>query len=175
MNAMRWLQLPPINGPRSIVLLRLMAGGVFLWEGALKFVYANHGVGRFLKLGFTEEVAHLIACFELIGGLALILGIFTRWTAIPFLIEMLVAMAVTKIGLYFGNSPLSLPPSPPQIGIWAVLHEIRSEYAQLLTVTFLAINGPGKWSLDAWLSNKKNVTSLNKRTEYENKMKPIEI
>ena len=35
------------------------------------------------------------------------------------------------------------------MGIWAVLHEVRSEYAQLLTVLFLATNGPGIWSLDA--------------------------
>lgn len=153
-NGIRWLQTPPIDGPRSILLLRLMAGGVFLWEGALKFVYANHGVGRFVKLGFPESMAHLIGCFEIIGGLALIFGIVTRWTAIPFLIEMLVAMAVTKIGLYFGTSPLALPASPPQIGIWAVLHEIRSEYAQLLTVAFIAINGSGKWSIDALFKNR---------------------
>jgi hypothetical protein len=35
--------------------------------------------------------------------------------------------------------------------MWAVLHEVRSEYAQLLTSAFLLINGPGKWSLDALL------------------------
>jgi hypothetical protein len=34
-------------------------------------------------------------------------------------------------------------------GLWAVLHEVRSEYAQLLTVTFLFIVGPGPWSVDA--------------------------
>jgi hypothetical protein len=35
-----------------------------------------------------------------------------------------------------------------------VLHEIRSDYAQILTVIFLLINGPGKWSLDAVLLRK---------------------
>jgi putative oxidoreductase len=59
--------------------------------------------------------------------------------------------------LFLGTSPLPLPPAPPQIGIWAVLHEIRSDYAQLLTTVFLMINGPGKWSLDALL--KKNEES----------------
>ena len=37
---------------REHPVFRLMAGGVFLWEGVLKFVYANQGVGRFTKLGF---------------------------------------------------------------------------------------------------------------------------
>jgi len=69
---------------------------------------------------------------------------------VPFVIEMIVAILSTKISLYLGTFPLPLPSSPPQVGIWAVLHEVRSEYAQLLVVLFLAINGPGKWSLDAF-------------------------
>ena len=49
-NIMRWLSEPPVDGPESTVLLRVMAGGVFVWEGILKFVYLNQGVGRFTKL-----------------------------------------------------------------------------------------------------------------------------
>jgi len=45
-----WLLNPPTDGPKSTLLLRLMAGGVFFWEGLLKFVYVNQGVGRFTKL-----------------------------------------------------------------------------------------------------------------------------
>jgi hypothetical protein len=41
------------------------------------------------------------------------------------------------------------------MGLWAVLHEIRSDYAQILTTAFLLINGPGKWSLDALLFAKR--------------------
>ena len=64
---------------------------------------------------------------------------------------MTVAILSTKISLYLGTSPLPLPPAPPQVGFWAVLHEVRSEYAQMLTVMFLLVNGPGGWSLDAVL------------------------
>jgi len=62
---------------------------------------------------------------------------------------------VTKIPMYLGTSPLPLPPVPPQTGFWAVLHEVRSEYAQLLTVLFLGIVGPGCWSLDALLARRR--------------------
>jgi putative oxidoreductase len=154
----KWLMNPPTDGPASTLLLRLMAGGVFLWEGILKFVYVNQGVGRFTKLGmpFPHFTAHFVGWLEIVGGLLLLSGFLTRLIAIPFVFEMIVAILSTKISLYLGTSPLPLPPSPPQFGMWAVLHEVRSEYAQLLTVAFLLINGPGKWSLDALLRKERS-------------------
>jgi uncharacterized membrane protein YphA (DoxX/SURF4 family) len=145
-----WLMNPPTDGPKSTLLLRIMAGGVFFWEGLLKFVYANQGVGRFTKLGipFPHLTATFIGALEIVGGLLLLAGLTTRLIAIPFIFEMIVAILSTKISMYLGTSPLPLPPVPPQVGIWAVLHEVRSEYAQLLTVMFLLVNGPGAWSLD---------------------------
>ena len=149
-----WLTHPPTDGPGSAIILRMMAGGVFLWEGILKFVYVNQGIGRFTKLGMPlpHFTADFVGWLEIVGGLLLLSGMLTRLIAVPFIIEMIVAMLSTKISLYLGTSPLPLPPAPPQVGMWAVLHEIRSEYAQLLTVLFLLINGPGRWSLDALLS-----------------------
>ena len=148
-----WILFPPDSAPRSTVLIRLMAGGVFFWEGVLKFVYTNQGVGRFTKLGipFPGPTAHFVAVLEIVGGMLLIAGFLTRVIAVPFIIEMIVAILSTKISLYLGTSPLPLPPSPPQIGAWAVLHEIRSDYAQIMSVLFLLIAGPGPWSVDALL------------------------
>ena len=150
-NVYTWIMNPPTTGPSSTLLLRLMAGGVFFWEGILKFVYANQGVGRFTKLGmpFPHFTANFVGGLEIAGGLLLLSGLMTRAIAIPFVVEMIVAILSTKISLYLGSSPLPLPPVPPRVGMWAVLHEVRSEYAQLLTTLFLMVNGPGKWSLDA--------------------------
>ncbi len=151
-----WLMNPPTDGPKSMLVLRLMAGGVFFWEGILKFVYVNQGVGRFTKLGipYPHVTAAFVGYLEIIGGLLLLTGLMTRLIAIPFVAEMIVAILSTKISLYMGTSPLPLPPALPQVGFWAVLHEVRSEYAQMLTVIFLLVNGPGKWSLDAVLQRK---------------------
>lgn len=142
---------PPVNGQKEIIILRLMAGGVFFWEGLLKFVYVNQGLGRFTKLGFPmpELTANFVATTEIIGGLLLLFGLFTRITAFYFVVEMIVAMLSTKISLYLGTSPLPLPPAPPKVGFWAVLHETRTDYAQLLTSLFLLLVGPGIASLDA--------------------------
>ena len=156
-NMIDWLLNPPTDGPRSIVLLRLMAGLVFFWEGVMKFVFANQGVGRFTKLGFPAPhfTATADGWFEIIGGLLLLGGLLTRLVAVPFVIEMIVAMASTKIPMFLGTSPLPLPPVPPQIGFWAVLHEIRSEYAQLMTCAYLIVVGPGRWSIDAVLARRR--------------------
>jgi putative oxidoreductase len=161
-NSIEWLLNPPVDGPRATMLLRVMAGAVFVWEGVLKFVYTNQGVGRFTKLGFPAP--HFTAAadgwLEIVGGMLLLTGFLTRVITVPFIIEMLVAMASTKIPLYLGTSPLPLPPVPPQIGFWAVLHEIRSEYAQLLTCAFLLMDGPGRWSVDALLAKRRAPDSV---------------
>jgi uncharacterized membrane protein YphA (DoxX/SURF4 family) len=130
----------------------MMAGGVFFWEGILKFVYVNQGLGRFTKLGmpFPEFTATFIGILEIVGGLFLISGFLTRFISFIFIGEMIVAILSTKISLYLGTYPLPLPSAPPQIGFWAVLHEIRSDYAQILTSAFLLLTGPGVLSMDAY-------------------------
>jgi len=150
-RAWAWIMYPPLMGPRATVAIRLMAGAVFFWEGLLKFVYTNQGVGRFTRLGlpFPEVTAPFVAWLEIVGGILLVLGLGTRLVAIPFIVEMIVAMLSTKPRLYLGTLPLPPPPVPPQVGLWAVLHEVRSEYAQLMSCVFLLIAGPGPWSLDA--------------------------
>jgi len=154
-----WFLVPPLDAPAATILLRVMAGSVFLWEGVMKFVFPNQGVGRFTKLGFPAP--HFLATgdgwFEIIGGTLLIVGLLTRPVAILFAIEMLVAMASTKIPLYLGTYPLPLPPVPPQVGLWAVLHEVRSEYAQLACSLFVLIVGPGSWSLEALFQRERLV------------------
>ncbi len=148
-----WVFHPPVDGPPATGLMRVMAGGVFLSEGILKFVYTNQGVGRFTKLGFPfpHFTASFVGGLEIVGGCLMIAGLLTRAAAIPFVVEMVVAILSTKVALFLGTSPLPLPPSPPRVGIWAVLHESRSDWAQLLTSLYLMAVGPGRWSLDAWL------------------------
>lgn len=149
----RFFSRPPISGPRSTLVVRLMAGAVFLSEGLLKFAYANQGVGRFTKLGMPLPglLAPAIAVLEIVGGSLLLAGIGTRLLSLTFIGEMVVAILSTKVALFFGTSPLPRPAAPPFTGWWAVLHESRSDYAQLMCCLFLLVSGPGPWSIDALL------------------------
>ena len=151
-----WLWDVPVDGPKATLLLRLMAGSVFVWEGVMKFIFVSQGLGRFTKLGFPFPglTAHFVGVVEIVGGLMLLAGLCTRAIAIVFIIEMAVAMLSTKITMFLGTSPLALPPVAPQTGFWAVLHEIRSEFAQMFVSLFVMIEGPGRLSLDAWLRHR---------------------
>jgi hypothetical protein len=40
-----------------------------------------------------------------------------------------------------------------------VLHEIRSDYAQIMSCIYLLAAGPGPWSLDALLAKRRRVTA----------------
>ena len=150
---LHWFSNPPTTTPASTLLIRLMTGGIFFWEGILKFVYTNQGVGRFTKIGIPapEFMAHFVAWLEIVGGLLLIFGFLTRFIAVPFIFEMIVAILTTKVAIYLGTSPLPLPPAPPTVGFWALLHEIRTDYAMIMTSIYLLIVGPGPWSMDALL------------------------
>jgi len=147
---------PRTSAPTSTFWIRLMTGSVFFWEGLIKFEFANQGVGRFTKLGFPFPgvLAPSIASLEIVGGLLLIAGLLTRPMALIFIGQMIVAVLSTKISLFLGTYPLAYPPVPPIKGFWAVLHEVRSDWAQIATCIFLVLEGPGAWSLDAWRAEK---------------------
>ena len=84
----------------------------------------------------------------------------TQPISVPFIVEMIVAMLSTKITLFLGTSPLPAPPAPPVMGGWAVLHEIRSEFAQIMTCIYPLAAGPGPWSLDALLRRRRGNAVL---------------
>src|SRR5208283_1999472 len=96
-DVVRFFTQPPTSGPKATLAIRLMAGGVFLSEGLLKFVYVNQGVGRFTKLGMPMPgvLAPAIAVLEIGGGLLLISGLGTRLISAPFIVEMVVAVLST--------------------------------------------------------------------------------
>ncbi len=77
-------------------LLRIAVGIIFLAHGYQKlFFWGIAGVtGTFAQMGipFPAVSAYLAAFAEFFGGLALLLGLWTRLAAVPVAFTMLVAM-----------------------------------------------------------------------------------
>lgn len=128
------------RAPAATLLVRLAVGGVFLSEGIQKFVFAEAlGVGRFAKIGIPWPTfsAPFVGVVEIICGTLLIIGLLTQLAAVPLIIDMLVAIATTKV------------PIQMKSGFWAMAHEARVDYTMLLGCLFLLAVGAGPWSLDA--------------------------
>jgi uncharacterized membrane protein YphA (DoxX/SURF4 family) len=143
------------SAPTSVILIRLVVGGVFLSEGIQKFLYpAENGVGRFTKIGIPapEVMAPFVGVIEIVCGALILIGLLTRLAAIPLIINMLVAILSTKIPILLGHGfwGFSLR-TLPYYGFWGMAHEARTDFAMLLGSIFFLIVGAGPWSLDARL------------------------
>ncbi|HZY37454.1 MAG TPA: DoxX family protein [Mucilaginibacter sp.] len=125
------------------LLIRLMVGLVFLSEGVLKFLFpALDGTGRFAKIGIPHPgfFAPFTGGTEIVCGLLLIIGLFTRIAAAPLLIVICTAIYTTKLPM-LGSK-----------GFWPTMHESRADFCMLLGLIFLLCYGAGKFSIDRRLN-----------------------
>lgn len=134
----RWAVLP----------MRLIVGYGFIEHGFAKLsrgpdVFA--GILQQLGVSLPHVAAWLTIGTELIGGLALLLGVFVLWASIPTALVLLVAMA--SIHLPYGFSSvklLSVSASGARFG--PVGYELDLLYLAALLI--LALQGPGPLSID---------------------------
>jgi len=129
------------QGSSSILLIRLAVGLIFFTQGILKYIDPNMGVVRFTKIGFPHPyfTAHFVGTFEMMCGLLVVLGLWTRLASIPLLIVISTAIATTKIPELFRSSQ----------GFWYMVSDARTDFAMFCCLLFLIASGGGTWSLDA--------------------------
>jgi putative oxidoreductase len=145
----------------ATIFIRLMVGGVFLSEGIQKFLFpAELAAGRFAKIGipFPEFAGPFVGAVEVVCGLLLLLGLFTRLAAVPLIIAMCVAMLSIKVPILLGHGfwGFSLR-DLPRYGFWSMLHESRNDLCMILGSAFLLVVGAGVWSTDHRMSRKAGV------------------
>jgi putative oxidoreductase len=102
------------NKDLGLTLLRAIVGVVFLVHGYQKFfIWGIGGVtGAFTQMGISAPhvSAYLVASAEFFGGLALLLGLFTRLAVIPVAITMIVAILQVHLkGGFFAPQGVEYP------------------------------------------------------------------
>src|SRR5918995_4168502 len=134
------------TAPRTIVLVRLLVGAVFLSEGIQKFLFPDQlGVGRFVKIGLPmpDLLGPFVGTFEIVCGGLVLLGLLTRLAVIPLLVIMAVALTTTKWPMLATQR------------VWHMAHESRTDWSMTLGALFLLIAGAGPWSVDARLAARR--------------------
>jgi putative oxidoreductase len=137
---------------KTTILIRILVGSVFLFEGIQKFLYPDlRGAGRFEGIGipFPEFSAVLVGGFEIICGMMVLAGMLTRPAVIPLIIIMLTAIFTTKIPILIGQGFLGFALRDlDYYGFLSMMHESRNDLAMLIGSIFLFIKGGGFWSFD---------------------------
>lgn len=127
---------PSPSASLGLLVLRVVVGLIFAAHGAQKiFEYTLPGtIGSFADMGvpLPEIAAPVVAFVELIGGILLALGLFTRPVGILLAIDMLVAIVAVHL----------------PAGLW--VGEGGYEFVAVLGVAALALafTGAGRFSLD---------------------------
>jgi putative oxidoreductase len=130
------------DAPAVVILIRLLVGTVFLSEGIQKFLFPDAlGAGRFAKIGipYPGFSGPFVGAFEIACGVLVLLGLGTRFAAVPLLLVIAVAIISTKFPMLSTD------------GFWKMAHESRTDWSMLLGLLFLLVVGGGRWSLDALL------------------------
>ncbi len=123
--------LTPILAPRLLAVLRIVTGFLFLQHGSAKLLGVPH-IAMFDGLQLFSLMG-LAGVLELVGGLLIMVGIFTR--PVAFLLSGQMAVAY-----FMAHAPKSFLP---------ILN--HGELAIMFSFVFLylAVAGAGPFSLDA--------------------------
>jgi putative oxidoreductase len=125
---------------------RIAVGLVFVTAGFGKLQHLDRVIEFFRSLGIPapELQAPFVAATELCGGTLLLLGLATRFAAVPLAITMVVAIRTALWGELEGVIDL--------LG--------RQEFLFIALLGWLAIAGAGAVSLDALVARRLRGTAL---------------
>jgi uncharacterized membrane protein YphA (DoxX/SURF4 family) len=92
----------------GLLLVRIFTGVIFLVHGSQKFQGLDGTSGFFQSIGVPGWLAPVVATIELVGGIALILGIGTRIAGAALTIIIIGALLTARRGQPFGAMEFDL-------------------------------------------------------------------
>jgi len=139
------------NKPRvGLFVLRLALGTIFLLHGVMDLTGGRESFVRemLVMVGWSlpDALWWVVTVTEVLGGLALLLGLFTREAATLLALEMVGATLLFH--LHQGFFIVAVPNAPLAYGF---------EYHIALVggLACLALSGPGKWALASLLGSRR--------------------
>ncbi len=132
------------------LIIRVVLGITFFIHGLDKFQGGvENTAGWFESIGIPGVVAYGVAIIELVGGLMLVLGLFSRIVSILFAVVMVGAIVKVKLAIGFlGNGQMA---------------GYELDLAFLAMAVMLAITGSKAFALDQLIGKGKvnKTTSVN--------------
>lgn len=151
----------------SVLLVRLMVGGIFVSEGIQKFLEpAARGAGRFAKIGipWPDLMGPFVGFVEIASGALLVLGLLTRIATIPLIVTMTVAIVSTKLPILLGRGFWGFQLRElSSYGLFSMLHESRTDFSMLLGSVYLLLVGAGPLSLDTKIAGHPSGKAQHRR------------
>jgi putative oxidoreductase len=146
---MRMLALSPMERLAGLapLIVRVVVGVIMAAHGLQKLMMGPANFGGFLaQLGVPSPtlMGYVVTFVELVGGVGLVVGLFSRLAALLLTINLTVAILLVKV-----NVGLI---APPEAGAGAELD--LALIAGFLTILFV---GPGRLSLDYVLGIEKKA------------------
>jgi putative oxidoreductase len=121
--------------PRLLSILRIMAGLLFLQHGLVKMFSFP---GPFMRPVVTGELIWFAALIEIVGGILLVLGLFTRPAAF-------VCSGHMAFAYFLGHA---FAPTTKSV-LYPILNGGNLALLYCFVFLYIATAGPGPWSLDA--------------------------
>lgn len=135
------------SGDSKLVFVRFITGTIFVSEGIQKYLVVSLiGPSYFRELGFGHPMfwTYFTGTFELVCGLLVIAGLFTRIASIPLLAIMTTAFFTAKLPVLIHKGFLSFA------------HVYRIDFALTFLVIMLLVYGGGLWSADLRILRSRN-------------------
>jgi putative oxidoreductase len=125
-------------------IMRVVLGILFLSHGISKLQMGLVNVEAwFSSMGVPGVLAYCVAVLELVGGIFLIVGLFTRYVSALFVIMLIGAIFTMKLSVgLLGNSQMA---------------GYELDLGFMLIAIYLVVSKPAPLSIDHVLLNKRNA------------------